>query len=271
MAPGSTEDLDQQVRAPVDDRGRPVEAGGYIHHAEDLDDPLDPAKIAEFSLQGREDRQGRHPRRLAALLQGEIAADLAAHHLITRDRAMPAHVHQPLVDDAGEVVTSGGKRRRKLDPQGIEPVSDRPGALVRVLAQLAVAEPEHGVADADDVLFRQHLAGDPLAVDVGPAVGTQVDDLEAAVRVTVQLSVMPGDIKVPGQRDVVIRLPPDPDRLGRPRMRVRHKAILRRRRNRVRCHSRFAGTPDATGTRAPAYSSKIAPIRAPWPAWSTCA
>ena len=94
------------------------------------------------------------------------------------------------------VVTNGRKRRGKLDPQGIQPVSDRHGALVHVLAQLAVAEPEHGVADADDVLLRQHLAGDPLAVDVGPAVGAQVDDLEAAVRVTAQLSVMPGDIEV---------------------------------------------------------------------------
>jgi hypothetical protein len=33
---------------------------------------------------------------------------------------------------------------------------------------------------------------------------------------------MPGDLEVPGQRDVVVRLPPDPDRRGRPAMRVRH-------------------------------------------------
>src|SRR6516165_7400785 len=100
MAPGITEDLDQKVRARVDDGRRQVEAGSHIHHAEDLDDPLDPAKIAEFSLQGRQDRQGRYPRCLAALLQGEIDADLAAYHLVTDDRAMPAHVHQPLVDEA---------------------------------------------------------------------------------------------------------------------------------------------------------------------------
>jgi hypothetical protein len=56
--------------------------------------------------------------------------------------------------------------------------------------------------------------GDPLAVDVCPAVAAQVDDLEAAVRVAAQLRVMPGDIEVP-QRDVVVRMPPDPDRLGR--------------------------------------------------------
>jgi len=38
MAPGITKDLDQQVRAPVDDRGGLVEAGRHIHHAEDLVD-----------------------------------------------------------------------------------------------------------------------------------------------------------------------------------------------------------------------------------------
>ena len=100
------------------------------------------------------------------------------------------------------------------------------GAFVRVLAQFAAAEPERGVADADDVLFRQDRARDPLAVDICPAVAAQVDDLEAAVRVTAQLRVMPGDLEVPGQRDVVIRLPPDPDRRGRHRMRVRHNTIL---------------------------------------------
>jgi hypothetical protein len=100
------------------------------------------------------------------------------------------------------------------------------GTFVGVLAQLAAAEPERGVADADDVLFRQHLARDPLAVDVCPAVTAQVDNLEAAVRVAAQLRVMPGDIEVP-QRDVIARMPPDPDRLGRQGMRVRHRAILR--------------------------------------------
>ena len=88
--------------------------------------------------------------------------------------------------------------------------------------------------------LRQHLAGDPLAVDVGPAVGAQVDDLEAAVRVTAQLSVMPGDIEVPGQRDVVVQLPPDPDRPVRHGMPVCYRAILRQRRDRVRCHCRLA-------------------------------
>jgi hypothetical protein len=125
MAPGLAEDLDQQVRAPVQDRGSLVEAGGHVHHAEDLDDPLDPVKIAEFGLEGGQDRQCRHPRCFAALLEGEITADLAAYHLLARDRAMAAHVDQPLVDDAAEVVTGGRERRRKLDPQGIQPVSDR--------------------------------------------------------------------------------------------------------------------------------------------------
>jgi ABC-type sulfate transport system permease subunit len=63
-------------------------------------------------------------------------------------------------------------------------------------AQFAAAEPERGVADADDVLFRKHRAGDPLAVDVCSLVGVQVDDLGAAVRVAAQFRVMPGDIEV---------------------------------------------------------------------------
>ena len=101
-----------------------------------------------------------------------------------------------------------------------------PGTFVRVLAQCAAAEPERGAADADGVLLRQHLARDPLAVDVCPVVAAQVGDLEAAVRVAVQLRVIPGDIKV-CERDVVVRRPPDPDPLGRLGMRVGHGAILK--------------------------------------------
>src|SRR5579863_10677842 len=97
MPPGLAEDLDQQIRASVQDRRGLVKAGSHIHHAEDLDDPLDPVEIAKFGLEGSQDRQCRHPRRLAALLQSEITADLATYHQVTRDRTMAAHVYQPLV------------------------------------------------------------------------------------------------------------------------------------------------------------------------------
>jgi hypothetical protein len=71
------------------------------------------------------------------------------------------------------------------------------GTFVRVLARFTAAEPERGVADADDVLLRQHLARYPLAVDVRPAVAAQVDDLEAAGRMAAQLRVMPETSRSP--------------------------------------------------------------------------
>ena len=53
-------------------------------------------------------------------------------------------------------------------------------AVVHELDELAVLEAERRVPDADQVLLGQHLGGHPLAVDVGPVVAVEVDDLVAA-------------------------------------------------------------------------------------------
>jgi hypothetical protein len=166
MAPGITEHLDQQIRAPIQDRRGLVETRGHVHHAKDLDNPLDPVQIAEFGLKGGENRQGRHPRCFATLLHSKISADLAAYHLVTSNRAMPAHVHQPFIDDTAEVVTGGRERRRQLDPQRLQPVSNRHGrsvaaALATILRPDSDARPGFVLAamryraqDAADLAWR---------------------------------------------------------------------------------------------------------------------
>jgi hypothetical protein len=53
-------------------------------------------------------------------------------------------------------------------------------AVVDELPELAAGEPERGTADADQVLFGQHLLGDPLPVDERPVVAAEVDDLVLA-------------------------------------------------------------------------------------------
>jgi hypothetical protein len=77
-------------------------------------------------------------------------------------------------------------------------------ALVDVMPQVAVPQPEGRAPDADDVAFGQRVRGDPAAVHVDPVVAIQVDDLVAARGELAQLRVKPGDLQV-GQHQVVVR------------------------------------------------------------------
>src|SRR5206468_6559232 len=80
---------------------------------------------------------------------------------------------------------------------------ERDVAGVDELLQLAAGQPERGGPDADDVAFGQRRGPDLLAVDEGPVVAVQVDDLVAAGGPG-QLGVVAGDAQV-GAVVVVVR------------------------------------------------------------------
>src|SRR5258708_1492218 len=121
---GALEDLDQQIGASIDDRWSLVEAGRDIHHSEYFDDPRDAVEVTEFGLQGSQDRQTCLPRGIAALLQSQVSADLAADDLVAVDRSVPSHVHDPVVYDASQVVTRWRKHGRKHDSELLKSLSD---------------------------------------------------------------------------------------------------------------------------------------------------
>ena len=95
MAPGITEHLDQQIRAPIQDRRGLVKTRGHVHHAKDLDNPLDPVQIAQFGLKGGENRQGR--RRVSADRDGARGSPLV------RARGFCPGSAQPITQQSREV------------------------------------------------------------------------------------------------------------------------------------------------------------------------
>ena len=72
------EDLHHEVGEPVDHAGLVAEAIGRVHHAQHLDDALDPVEAPDARANRREQREPDLARDLVALLDRELAADLAA-------------------------------------------------------------------------------------------------------------------------------------------------------------------------------------------------
>src|SRR5690242_21937390 len=75
---------------------------------------------------------------------------------------MAAHVHQPFIDDTAEVVTGGRERRRQLDPQRLQPVSNRHGrsvaaAIATILRLDSDTQPGFALAA---MRYRAHDAAD---------------------------------------------------------------------------------------------------------------
>ena len=97
-------------------------------------------------------------------------------------------------------------------------------ALVDELPELAVLEPERGVPDADEVLFGQHLGGNPLAVDKGAVMATEVDNLVAAGGRFAQFRVVARDVDI-GKDHVVVGYAADAQGLGRQRHPRRGPAV----------------------------------------------
>lgn len=129
MAAGLTENVDQQVRASVDDRRRLVETGPDIDHTEDLDDAIDAVEIAELGLQRGQDREGGHPGRIPSLFECQIGAHLSADDLRSVEGTMTSDVDQIILDDAAQIVAGWRGDRRKYDSQLLESVGDHGQSL----------------------------------------------------------------------------------------------------------------------------------------------
>jgi len=61
------EELDQKIRAPVDDTGLIAEAGRRVHEAQEVHELLDPVQIAEGVLHRGQRHEHGVARRLVAL------------------------------------------------------------------------------------------------------------------------------------------------------------------------------------------------------------
>src|SRR5262249_50709767 len=85
------EELVEEVGGAVDHLGHAVEAGRHVDHAHQSHDALDAVELAQLLLEAREDRQRDQPRGGVALLDGEVAAELA-DHLDARRRTVVAAV-----------------------------------------------------------------------------------------------------------------------------------------------------------------------------------
>src|SRR6478609_9497396 len=126
VTPGVAEHLHEQVGAPVDDGGCPVESGRDIDHAEHLHDAADAVQVAELGTERREDRARRHAGRLHPLLERHVPSDLAGDHPVAGDGTVPTDVDEPTLDHAPHVVPRGREHGRELDPELHQPVVDPP-------------------------------------------------------------------------------------------------------------------------------------------------
>ena len=151
VAAGVAEHLHEQVGAAVDHGGGLVETGRDVDHAEHLDDALDAVEVAELGVERREDRERGHPRRPAAVVEREVATDLAAHDVGAVDRTVPADVHDAVVDDTAEIVGGGREHRRQHDAERFEPFRDHAAAYAA--ASAFVLTPQYMTSDATSALY----------------------------------------------------------------------------------------------------------------------
>src|SRR5437763_8947272 len=115
------EDPDEEVGGAVGDGRLIAELGIRVHEAEQLDDAGDPVELAELGLDRREHVEGDELRGALTLLDGELAAELAdegraalLERTVARDEEEVPDAHRP------NVVADGGRRLRKLEPEGGE-------------------------------------------------------------------------------------------------------------------------------------------------------
>ena len=72
-----TEDFDQQIGTSVDDLRMLGEIGNCIHHAQQLDDPLDTTEISQRRLYNGQKIEPGETRIIIGLFDRDIIADLA--------------------------------------------------------------------------------------------------------------------------------------------------------------------------------------------------
>src|SRR5262249_33598827 len=118
MAPVLAEDLHHQIGEAVDHLWLGAEAFGRIDHAEDLDDALDLVEAPEKGPRRPQKLDTDLPGNLVAVLDGQIAADLAAHGGAAVPFGAMAREEQEVPDpDARDVVPQRLGRRRQADAE----------------------------------------------------------------------------------------------------------------------------------------------------------
>src|SRR5690606_22390006 len=108
------ENLDEEIRAAIDDLGVVAEVGCRPHHAEELDDALDAIEGAERTFERGEDREARLPGGGDAFLDRElIAASSRDERAVFPKRAMARDVDRAPDLERGDVVGDrpGGRRQ----------------------------------------------------------------------------------------------------------------------------------------------------------------
>ncbi len=122
MSPGLAENLDEQIGAPVDDRGSLVESGCHVDHSEHLDYSQYPIKVAQLGTQGGKDRQRGQSGGLVRLIESQVGADLPTYEPLSVDRSVTAHVHEVVLDHTSEIVACRWEYPWKHDAQLFEPL-----------------------------------------------------------------------------------------------------------------------------------------------------
>src|SRR5580692_7332846 len=76
-AVAGAEQFEEKIRCTIDDRRHVGKVWRTIDHAEKAYDAMDPIEIADFMLQGGEDRQCGHASGVLALFQRHVGTELA--------------------------------------------------------------------------------------------------------------------------------------------------------------------------------------------------
>src|SRR5438477_880198 len=112
------EQLDEQVGGAVRDLRLVAELGHGVDEAEQLDHPLDAVEVAEGFTDRRQHVQRDEPCRLLALLDTELASELADElRPAVLERPMPGDEQDVTDRDRADVVADGRRHRWELDPE----------------------------------------------------------------------------------------------------------------------------------------------------------
>jgi hypothetical protein len=119
-----TEDIHQQVGAPIDNSGSLIEPRRDIDHPENFHDPGDAVEIAEIGPQGSEDGKRSQSRRFSSLFERQVPSDLSVDDFFTGYWTVAPDIHDAVVNYTAEVVARGREDRGKRDAEFLESLID---------------------------------------------------------------------------------------------------------------------------------------------------
>ncbi len=110
------EDVDEEIRAAVDDERVLFEIGRGVDHAEQLDDALHAREVTEHLVQHREQVHADEPRVCIGLCDADVHAHLAGVDVaFGADRPLPGQIDQPALEDMRPVARHRLRRRRQRE------------------------------------------------------------------------------------------------------------------------------------------------------------